>query len=63
MAKTWLEVTRAHLPDTGNVEANRFLPDIYDFFANNRPVPSSLQGLQESVHRTVVEMTESRAAP
>jgi hypothetical protein len=57
-----VEVTRAHLPDSTDVEANLFLRDIYDFFANNRPVLSSVQGLQESVHRTVVELTESRAA-
>lgn len=57
-----VEVTRAHLPDSSDVEANLFLRDIYDFFANNRPVLSSIQGLQESVHRTVVELTESRAA-
>ncbi len=57
-----VEVTRAHLPDPSDVEANLFLRDIYDFFANNRPVLSSIQGLQESVHRTVVELTESRAA-
>jgi hypothetical protein len=57
-----IEVTRAHLPDPADVEANLFLRDIYDFFANNRPVLTSMQGLQESVHRTVVEMTEARAA-
>jgi hypothetical protein len=57
-----VEVTRAHLPDPADVEANLFLRDIYDFFANNRPVLSSVQGLQESVHRTVVETTEARAA-
>ncbi len=57
-----IEVTRAHLPDASDVEANLFLRDIYDFFANNRPVLSSVQGLQESVHRTVVEATEARAA-
>lgn len=57
-----VEITRAHLPDANDVEANLFLRDIYDFFANNRPVLSSVQGLQESVHRTVVELTESRAA-
>lgn len=57
-----VEITRAHLPDPNDVEANLFLRDIYDFFANNRPVLSSVQGLQESVHRTVVELTESRAA-
>jgi hypothetical protein len=57
-----VEVTRAHLPDPSDEEANLFLRDIYDFFANNRPVLSSIQGLQESVHRTVVELTEARAA-
>ena len=57
-----IEVTRAHLPDPADVEANLFLRDIYDFFANNRPVLSSVHGLQESVHRTVVEATEARAA-
>jgi hypothetical protein len=57
-----VEVARAHLPDPTDVEANLFLRDIYDFFVSNRPVLSSVQGLQESVHRTVVELTESRAA-
>ena len=57
-----IDVTRAHLPDPKDVEANLFLRDIYDFFANNRPVLSSVQGLQESVHRSVVETTEERAA-
>jgi hypothetical protein len=57
-----VEVARAHLPDPTDEEANLFLRDIYDFFVLNRPVLSSVQGLQESVHRTVVELTESRAA-
>ena len=57
-----VEVTRAHLPDPADVEANLFLRDIHDFFANNRPILSSVLGLQESVHRTVVEVTEARAA-
>ncbi|MBI5954876.1 MAG: hypothetical protein HY865_24720 [Chloroflexi bacterium] len=57
-----VEVARAHLPDPTDVEANLFLRDIFDFFANNRPVLSSVQGLQESVHRSVVETTEARAA-
>ena len=57
-----IEVTRAHLPDPRDVEANLFLRDIHDFFASNRPVLSSVQGLQESVHRSVVESTEERAA-
>lgn len=57
-----VEVTSAHLPDPADVEANLFLRDIHDFFANNRPLLSSIQGLQESVHRSVVEATEARAA-
>ncbi len=57
-----IEVTHAHLPELSDVEANLFLRDVYDFFANNRPVLSSVQGLQESVHRSVVEVTEARAA-
>ncbi len=57
-----IEVTRAHLPDLSDVEANLFLRDIQDFFANNRPVLASIQGLQEAVHRSVVELTEARAA-
>jgi hypothetical protein len=57
-----IDVTRAHLPDPTDVEANLFLRDIQDFFANNRPLLSSVQGLQESVHRSVVEATEARAA-
>jgi hypothetical protein len=57
-----VEITRAHLPDASDVEANLFLRDIHDFFANNRPVLSSVRGLQEAVHRAVVEQTEARAA-
>jgi hypothetical protein len=57
-----IEVTRAHLPDTCDVEANLFLRDIQDFFANNGPVLSSVLGLQEAVHRSVIELTEARAA-
>jgi hypothetical protein len=57
-----IEVTRAHIPDPDDVEVNLFLRDVYDFFANNRPILSSIQGLQESVHRNVVEQTEARAA-
>jgi Flp pilus assembly protein TadB len=57
-----IEVTRAHLPDARDIEVNLFLRDIHDFFANNRPVLSSVQGLQEAVHRSVVELTETRAA-
>jgi hypothetical protein len=57
-----IEVTRAHLPDASDVEVNLFLRDVHDFFANNRPILSSVLGLQESVHRSVVELTETKAA-
>lgn len=57
-----VQISRTHLPNPGDVEANLFLRDIYDFLANNRPVLSNVQGLQESVHRSVVESTEARAA-
>ena len=57
-----IEVTRVHVPDPTDVEVNLFLRDVYDFFANNRPILSSIQGLQESVHRSVVELTKARAA-
>ena len=57
-----IATTRAHLPDPGDVEANLFLRDVEDFFVHNRPLFSSIQSLQEAVHRNVVESTESRAA-
>src|SRR3972149_6586582 len=41
-----IEVTRAHLPHPSDVEANLFLRDISAFFSNNRPILSSVQGLQ-----------------
>lgn len=57
-----METTRAHLPDPEDVEANLFLRDIDDFFANQRPLLASIQGLQDAVHRFVVEETAARAA-
>jgi hypothetical protein len=57
-----IEVTRAHIPDANDVEVNLFLRDVQDFFANNRPLLPGVQGLQEAVHRWVVESTEGRAA-
>ena len=57
-----IKTTIAHLPDPGDVEGNLFLRDISDYFVNNRPLLSSVQALQESVHRNVVEDTEERAA-
>ncbi|MGD9093323.1 MAG: hypothetical protein PVF74_10780 [Anaerolineales bacterium] len=57
-----IKTTWVHLPDPGDVEANLFLRDVEDFFVNNRPLFSSVQALQEAVHRNLVEVTESRAA-
>jgi hypothetical protein len=57
-----IQTTRAHLPDPGDVEANLFLRDVEDFFIHNRPLSSSVQALQDAVHRNVVESTEARAA-
>jgi hypothetical protein len=36
--------------------------DVYNFFANNRPILSSIQGLQESAHRSAGELTKARRA-
>ena len=57
-----IQIARAHLPDPGDVETNLFLRDVEDFFVHNRPLSSSVQALQEAVHRNVVESTEARAA-
>jgi hypothetical protein len=57
-----IQSARAHLPDPGDVESNLFLRDVEDFFVHNRPLASSVQALQEAVHRHVVESTETRAA-
>jgi hypothetical protein len=57
-----IQTARAHLPDPGDVETNLFLRDVEDFFIRNRPLSSSVQALQEAVHRNVVESTEARAA-
>ena len=50
------------LPDPGDVETNLFLRDVADFFIHNRPLSSSVQALQEAVHRNVIERTEAQAA-
>jgi hypothetical protein len=57
-----IEITRAHLPDPGDVEANLFFRDVEDFFVHNRPLSVSVQALRKAVHRGVVETTEGRAA-
>jgi hypothetical protein len=57
-----IQTTRAHLPDPGDVETNLFLRDVEDFFVHNRPLSSSVQALQDAVHRDLIERTEARAA-
>jgi hypothetical protein len=57
-----VETTRAHLPDSGDVEANLFLQDVEDFFVRNRPLLSGVQALHEAVHRGLVEAIEARAS-
>jgi hypothetical protein len=57
-----VEVVEAHLPDPKDVEAGLFLRAVRDFYNHNRPLLPSVQGLQTSVHREMVEATEARAA-
>jgi len=57
-----IEVVRAHLPDLSDIESELFLRDIEDFFVHNRPLGSGIRALQESMHRSIVEATQSRAA-
>ena len=57
-----IEITKNHLPDPKDLEANLFFRDVEDFYINNRPLLSSVEALREAVHRTVVEATEARAA-
>ena len=57
-----LATATAHLPDPDDVEAGLFLRDVGDFFGHNRPLLSGVRGLQEAVHRLVVEETTARAA-
>ncbi len=57
-----IEVVQAHLPDPSDTDATLFLADILDFFQRSRPILASVTALRESVHRTVLELTEQRAA-
>jgi hypothetical protein len=57
-----VEVVQAHLPNPSDVDATLFLTDILDFFQRSRPILTSVTALRESVHRTVLEITETRAA-
>jgi len=57
-----IEVVRAHLPDLSDIESELFLRDIEDFFVHNRPLGSGIRALQESMHRSIVEATQARAA-
>jgi len=57
-----IAVTKSHLPDPNDIEANLFFGDIEDHFVKSRPILSSVRALRESVHRDVLNSTESRAA-
>lgn len=57
-----LATVQAHLPDPGDVETRLFFRDVEAFFIHNRPLLSSVQALQEAIHRNVIEDTEARAA-
>lgn len=57
-----IAVTKSHLPDPNDIEANLFFGDIQDHFVKSRPILSSVRALRESVHRDVLNSTEARAA-
>ena len=57
-----VEVVMAHLPDPSDTDATLFFTDILDFFQRSRPILTGVTALRESVHRTILELTEQRAA-
>jgi Flp pilus assembly protein TadB len=59
-----IEVVRQHLPDPGNMEVQLFLNDIEREFTQEGSgrLGDSVRALRQSLHRTVVETTETRAA-
>ncbi|MEA3349868.1 MAG: hypothetical protein U9Q82_04530 [Chloroflexota bacterium] len=57
-----IQTTEAHIPDPNDIEVALFLGDVRDFFTTNRPILSSVQALQASVHRILIEDTEARAS-
>ena len=57
-----IEVTKSHLPDPNEIDANLFFQDVKDHFTNSRPILAGVKALRESVHREVVDDTEARAA-
>ena len=59
-----ITVVQQHLPDPGNMEMNLFLGDIRAEFTSQGSgnLSQSIRTLRESVHRSMVENTESRAA-
>lgn len=59
-----VDVVRQHLPDPRNMEVNLFLNDIRDEFSQQGSgrLGESIRALRQSLHRSVVEATETRAA-
>src|SRR5271157_713256 len=59
-----IHVVQQHLPDPNNMEMQLFLGDIRAEFTSQGSgnLSQSIRTLRESVHRTMVENTESRAA-
>ena len=59
-----IEVVKQHLPDPNNTEVQLFLGDILAEFTSQGSghLSESIHSLRESLHRTVVENTETRAA-
>ncbi len=59
-----VEVVRQHLPDPNNMEVQLFLRDIEMEFnqQGSGRLGESIRALRQSLHRTVIENTETRAA-
>ena len=59
-----IHVVQQHLPDPNNMEMQLFLGDIRAEFTSQGSgnLSQSIRTLRESVHRTMVENTKSRAA-
>lgn len=59
-----VDIVKAHLPDPNMIEANLFLQDIRDSVRpqNPRPIGEPVKALHASIHRSVIEATETRAA-
>lgn len=61
-AEKAIETTRAHIPDPNDVDMQLFLRNISDTLRNSRPLMPGISALRVSVHRSILEATERRAA-